>query len=207
MSAKTRANAKSGSGQGGGQDPRLASDAVSQQADGSIRFEMPLHPPYLVQGSSVQMPMTAGAFPLRIRTLSSWNSTSRVQCRPFFHPGSPRRDPAGPLHQPDGRDVVAHGVLPTTAGTGALGLHPDQAVQVEPSLLTGVFAQIDATVDGGYEGMAKPVCWRSTHQSVPGVWPCFTLPHSYPLSREYKRHLPSVRGRLRRGLDLWRALS
>ncbi len=134
----------------------------------------------LFRAARCRMPMTAGTFPLRIRPLSSWNGTSRVQCRPFFHPENPRqwphRGPAGPLHRPDGRDVVAHGALPTTAGTGALGLHPDQAVQVEPSLLTGVFAQIDATVDGGYEGMAEPVHWRSAHQSGPGVWPCFTLP-------------------------------
>ena len=88
--------------------------------------------------------MTAGAFPLHMRPLSSWHGTSRVPCRPFSPPEGPRqwlRTRSSRMHPPDGQDVVAHGVLPATAGTGAFRLHPDQAVQAETSLLTGAFTQ------------------------------------------------------------------
>lgn len=73
--------------------------------------------------------MTTGEFPLRIRPLSSWNGTSRMQCRPSFRPEGPRwwlSTRSSRMYPPDGQDVVAHEVLPTTAGTG---------------LLTGVFTQ------------------------------------------------------------------
>ena len=49
-----RANAKSVSGQCGGQDPGSASDAVAQQPDGHIRFEFPLNRAHHVQGSPSQ---------------------------------------------------------------------------------------------------------------------------------------------------------
>lgn len=45
------------------------------------------------------------------------------------------------MHLPDGQDVVARGVLPATAGTGAFRLHSLIRVQAETSLLTGVFTQ------------------------------------------------------------------
>ena len=40
LGAGSRADAKSGSGQGGSQNPRLVSDAVAQQSDGHIRAEI-----------------------------------------------------------------------------------------------------------------------------------------------------------------------
>ena len=58
------ANAKSGSGQGSGQNPGLASDAVAQQADGNIRFEIPLNHPYHVQGGPAQDAHDGGRVPL-----------------------------------------------------------------------------------------------------------------------------------------------
>ncbi len=59
-----RTNAKSGSGQGGGQDPGLASDTVSQQPDGYIRFEISLNRPYPVQGGPAQDAHDGGRIPL-----------------------------------------------------------------------------------------------------------------------------------------------
>ena len=47
----------------------------------------------LFRAARCRMPVTAGSFPWRMRPLSSRNSTSRVQCRPFFHPEGPRQWP------------------------------------------------------------------------------------------------------------------
>ena len=48
--ARTRVNAKSRSGQGGGQDPGMTSNPVAQQADGHIRAGIPLYRAHPVQG-------------------------------------------------------------------------------------------------------------------------------------------------------------
>ena len=47
----------------------------------------------LFRAARCRMPMTAGAFPLPMRPLSSWHGTSRMPCRPFFHPEGPRQWP------------------------------------------------------------------------------------------------------------------
>ena len=73
-----RANAKSVSGQYGGQDPGLVSDAVAQQPDGRVRVEFPVH----MWQSSFRNCTSKGA----VQAGSRCSSTER--CRP---PRGPRR--------------------------------------------------------------------------------------------------------------------
>ena len=60
----------------------------------------------LFRAARCWMPMTAGAFPLRMRSLLSWHGTSRVPCRPSSTQRVPAngraRGPAGPPHPSGG---------------------------------------------------------------------------------------------------------
>ncbi len=47
---------------------------------------------------------------------------------------------------------------------------------------------------GGYEGMAGPAHGRSSRQQVPGVCPCFALPHGIPCPAQASGTCPHSKG-------------
>ena len=88
-----RANAKSGSGQGGGQNPGSASDAVAQQPDGHILAGMLLKRAQPVQCGPAQDAHHGGGVSRAHAAVVLANCTSRVRCRPFSTPQWPRTRP------------------------------------------------------------------------------------------------------------------
>ena len=140
---------KSVSGQCGGQDPGLASDAVAQQSDGHVRFEFPLNRAQHVQGGPAQDGHDGGRVAAAHAAVVP-PGTARPGCGAGRSPppSGRARGPAGPPPSGGGRDAVAHGTLPA-AGAVALRLHADQAAQAGPLFgVRDLFAKAGAAQHG-----------------------------------------------------------
>lgn len=117
-----RANEKARSRQGGGQNPRVASDPVAQEPNGQIRSGILLSRSHPVQGSLSEDVHHGGAWPLHRQPSASRNCTSRG------HPPPVAADDGQQFVSIHGmtRDAVAHGALPAAL---ALRPHSEQAAQ------------------------------------------------------------------------------
>lgn len=131
LRATGRATEKSRSGQDRSQDPGLSADAVAQQSHGHIRFKWLLKGLNHVQGGPAQDGHDGGGVaPAQAAVVLAELHVQGVVQTVLNAPVAADQFQQGLRIHGTAGDVVAHRALPAPAGSGALGLHPDQAAQV-----------------------------------------------------------------------------